>query len=336
VKLFARGIQNFMDNKFDYTEQNRIIAKILNLHYIENCSQAEIAEQLGLSAAKVNRLLKTARRAGMVEINIRLPFPNLFDLEKRLTAISHLNDVIVTPSVVNSPDSDLSTLAEAAASYLVGQLRNNDRICIGGGRTMSEIFSRMTPQKIGGIQVYPVMGGVQRDNDRDINLLAQRLAQKLGGEALQLFAPAFAETEAERNTFFGLTHVTKALEQARSARVGIFGIGSLQINASIIQFFSLPYRTLSDLVEKRDGVGEILGYIIDKDGRECVPELSYLIVGLSLDEIRKFPVRIGAAAGAAKAPAIAAAIRGNYFTSLVLDESAAKQVLAIMEPQPAP
>jgi DNA-binding transcriptional regulator LsrR (DeoR family) len=169
-----------------------------------------------------------------------------------------------------------------------------------------------------------------------MNTVAMRLAQKLGGEAINFYAPAFAETEEECATFFGLTHVVRVLEQARTARMGLFGVGSLQIDSSVIQYCSLPYHVLAELVRQRNGLGEILGYAIDSQGGDCIPELSRLVIGISLDYFRNIPIRIGAAIGAEKAPAIAAAIRGKYFTTLFIDENAARGVLKILEEEQIP
>ncbi len=323
-----------MQNRFGYTEQNRLIAKVLNLYYMENLSQVEIAHKLGLSTVKINRMIKFARQSGMVEINLRLPFPSLLDLESRLIALSTMEDVIVTPSLDNTPEGDLSQLAQVAASYLISQIRSNESICIGGGRTVLEIINNVEQHKAAGVRIYPAIGGVQNLNDRDVNTVAMRLAQKLGGEAIKFYAPAFAETEEECATFFGLTHVARVLEKARTARIGLFGVGSLQIDSSVIQYCSLPYHVLAELVKQRNGVGEILGYAIDSEGRDCIPELSKRVVGISLDDFRNIPIRIGAAIGAVKAPAIAAAIRGKYFTTLFIDEIAAREVLRILEKDP--
>jgi len=197
-----------------------------------------------------------------------------------------------------------------------------------------EIINNVEPLIAAGVRIFPAIGGVQNLNDRDVNTVAMRLAQKLDGEAIKFYAPAFAESEEECITLFGLTHVARVLEQARMARIGLFGIGSLQIDSSVIQYCSLPYHALAELVKQRSGVGEILGYAIDSEGRDCIPELSKHVVGISLDDIRHIPIRIGAAIGAAKAPAIAAAIRGNYFTTLFIDEIAAREVLQILENNP--
>jgi DNA-binding transcriptional regulator LsrR (DeoR family) len=318
-----------MDKLFSYSDQNRLVAKILTLYYMENINQAEIARMLGLSPAKVNRMMKAARQTGMVEINIRLPFQNLIELETRICKITNLDDVVVTPSM-DENGGDLTAFAQMAASYLVSKLKPKDSICIGGGRTLSEIINYLDSENSLGVRIYSAIGGIQRNLDLDVNGLATRMARRLGGEAFQFYAPTFAESTQERDTFFKLSNVIRALEQAREARVALFGIGALEINASIIQYSSLPYHKLSELVSRRNGVGEILGYVIDAEGNDCIPELSNQIVGINLDEAHRIPVRIGAAAGAAKAPAIAAAIKGNHFTSLVIDESAARQVLAII------
>lgn len=320
-----------MTTEFEYNEQISLIAKILNLYYNENYSQAQIATKLGLSTVKVNRLLKHARQRKMVEITVRLPFPNLVELETRLSKISNIKDLIVTPSLNNNPEGTLAILAQAAANHLVNQLRTYDRICIGGGVTLSKIVDDLKPEKISGIRIYPAIGGVQRNPNMDVNGLAAQMAQKLGGESIQFYAPNFAETEDERNTYMGLSHIMKTMEEAKSARIALLGIGALQIDSSFLQYCPIPYRRVAELVEQCKGVGEILGLVYNQDGCPCIPELNNLRIGISLHDLLDIPVRIGAACGAVKAPAIAAAIKGDYFTSLIIDENAAKQVLNILD-----
>ena len=68
-------------------ETTRLINTILNLYYLEEMTQTEIAQRLNLSTPKVNRLLQQAREQGYVNITIRTPFQQLFDLENRLKAV---------------------------------------------------------------------------------------------------------------------------------------------------------------------------------------------------------------------------------------------------------
>jgi DNA-binding transcriptional regulator LsrR (DeoR family) len=320
-----------MQSGVGFSDQNRLIAKVLHLYYMDNLSQVEIAKKLDMSTVRVNRLIKFARQEGMVEVTLKIPFPNLIELESRLLNLTTLDDVIITPTIGNNPDADLMQLTTIAASYLVNLIRSKDVICIGGGTTVSEIVNRVEAHRFPEVQILPSMGGVHNLKERDVNSIAARLARKLSGEAVSFFAPAFAESKEERETLYKLTHVSKVLEQARTARIGLFGVGSLQIDSSIIQYCSLPYRVLDGLVKQRDGVGEILGYVIDKNGNDCIPEVSDIVVGISLDELRSIPLRIGAALGIQKASAIAAAIKGKFFTTFFMDEATAIEVVNILE-----
>ena len=55
-------------------ESIRLINTVLTLYYVEGLTQSEIAQRLGLSTPKVNRLLVQAREQGYVNITIRTPF----------------------------------------------------------------------------------------------------------------------------------------------------------------------------------------------------------------------------------------------------------------------
>src|SRR5512141_1727197 len=96
-------------------ETIRLINTILTLYYLEELTQTEIAQRLGFSTAKVNRLLLQAREQGYVNITIRTPFQQLFDIEDRLKAVFGLQDAIVIPAVAEGGSSPLNALGTAAA-----------------------------------------------------------------------------------------------------------------------------------------------------------------------------------------------------------------------------
>ena len=110
-------------------ESVRLINTILTLYYVEELTQAEIAQRLGLSTAKVNRLLQQAREQGYVNITIRTPFQQLFDLEARLKAVFGLQEAIVIPAVGDSSRSLLNALGTVAAEFSAGAPAR--RRCVG-------------------------------------------------------------------------------------------------------------------------------------------------------------------------------------------------------------
>ena len=108
----------------------RLITTILNLYYVEQLTQTEIAERLNLSVPKVNRLLLQARELGYIEFVIRTPLQHLFELENRLKTVFGLQEAIVIPSEGNSSTSVLNAVGSAAANYLLEHIHDGDVIAI--------------------------------------------------------------------------------------------------------------------------------------------------------------------------------------------------------------
>ncbi len=306
----------------------RLLSRILTLYYEAGHSQAEIAGMLGLSTPKVNRLLQQARREGMVEIRLHVPYENLFGLERRLMALAPLHDALVIPVYGGGEEALLKAAGAAAARLLETKLRDGSVLCTGGGRALHRLVEALKPASRREVTVVPALGGVQGRFATDVNRLAAEAAARLGGQALQLLAPALVDSDAEQQALFALRPIRDVLAVARRANVLVMGIGTLEPHASYFDFAGLDTqkRPLA-----RGGVGEVLAHVIDAAGRPCRSEHTYRVIGLALDEIRAVPVRVGVAVAAHKAPAIAAALRAGYLTALVTDEQTAKEVIRILE-----
>ncbi len=313
----------------DY-ETLRLVSRILNLYYLENLNQAEIAKLLGLSTPKVNRLLKQARVQGMIEIKLHIPFQHILDLEKRIHALTGVK-AVVTPSLSEDPLALMQMVGKAAADYLLEQVRDGDTICTGGGNTLYTLVQAVHPTKPVAVTVVPATGGVQGRHGTDVNNLAAELANQLGGQSFQLHAPAFADSPAERDAVIQLRHVSEMLDRARSARIAVFGIGTLTGNSSYFNFTSLSPQERTDLVENTRGVGEILARVLDENGLDCAPQYSRRVIGINLKDIHNIPLTIGLAANVERALAVAAVLRGNLVKTIVMDETTAARVVEIMD-----
>ena len=142
-------------------ETIRLINTILTLYYVEGLTQTEIAQRLGFSTAKVNRMLLQAREQGYVNITIRTPFQQLFELEDRLKAVFGLQEAIVIPAVAESSSSPLNALGALAADFLLAHLRDGDVLGIGGGSAISAIVQAIEPVRPYQVEVVPLLGAVQ-------------------------------------------------------------------------------------------------------------------------------------------------------------------------------
>jgi DNA-binding transcriptional regulator LsrR (DeoR family) len=313
-------------------ESVRLANTVLTLYYVDGLTQTEIAQRLNFSTAKVNRLLLQAREQGYVTVTIRTPFQQLFELEDRLKAVFGLQEAIVIPAVAESGTSPLNALGAAAADFLLARLRDGDILAITPGTTIQAVAQALEVTRPYQIQIVPVLGAIQGPIESDMNYLANRMAEKVGGKSYQLHAPAYVETRQHCEVMLSMAPVKEILDIARQATIALLGVGTVDPETSrFVQFTALSAEDMRRIAYDCGGVGEISAHVYDIDGQACATEYMERVIGLTLAELRQIPFRIGVAASASKALPIYGALRGGYLHALITDEAAARGVLEIFD-----
>jgi DNA-binding transcriptional regulator LsrR (DeoR family) len=308
-------------------ESIRQIHTVLTLHFLEEMTQLEIAQRLDLSTSKVNRLIKQGRELGMVKIAIESPLDRLIDVERQLTEATGLRKAVVTPTVTGNPDTNLQQVGRAAADELLATISNGDVIAITGGKAVSAVVANVPQGRAFEVTVVPLTGGVQGKYYTDVNHLATQLATRLGGAAIVLHAPLFAESRSQRDTLMEVGSIREVLDLARGAQVALVGIGS--IFAPDSSYYDLvpepgPER---ELLLGGGATGEFLAHLIRDDGSVADLPLNSRLVAVAPVELAKCPNTIGVAAGPEKVQPIRAALAGDLVGSLIVDEQTAISVL---------
>jgi DNA-binding transcriptional regulator LsrR (DeoR family) len=310
----------------------RLINMILHLYYVEKMKQSDIAERLDLSTPKVNRLLQQARELGYIEFVIRTPFQHLFELENRIKAVFGIQEAIVIPAVGDTSSSLMNAIGTVGANFLLDHIRDGDVVDITPGTTVQAVVQSLEATRQFNVEIVPILGSIQGELESDMNYLATHMADRLGAKSYQLHAPAFVETAAHREVLRSMEPVKKILDLGRSANVALLGVGTVDPEASrFVQYTALSAHEMNSIANDCGGVGEISAHVYDIDGNPCSQEYSDRIIGLTLDEIRQIPYRIGIAASAAKALPIYGALRGGYLHALITDEAAARGVLDLFD-----
>jgi DNA-binding transcriptional regulator LsrR (DeoR family) len=313
----------------EYTSA-RLIGRVVSMYYLEELSQVEISKALDLSTAKVNRLIKQARELGMVEIRVHNRFQNIFDLERQIEKTTGVREAVIVPQFTRDEAAVLQSIGQAAASYLLDHIRDGDVICMGGGRAILEVVRAVRTTRSYDVRVVPAIGGVQGRHYTDVNYLAAELAGKLGGLALQLHAPAFVDSQPERDSLCALRHVKEVLDLARQAQIALVGVGSLaDDSSSYFQFTSLSPDEVQHITNERGGAGEILSQILDGKGEVIAREYAGRVVGLELRELKAIPLSIGVAATPGKALAIAGALAGGFLKTIISDDATGMEIRKI-------
>ncbi len=314
------------DGKEDF-ETVRQIHTVLVLHFMDGMKQNDIAAALNLSPSKVNRLIAQGRNLGMVKIAIESPFQLLVEIENQMAAFGGLAKAVVTPTVIGSPGSTLQQVGRAAANQLLETLRDGDVIAITGGKAVSAIVENLEPERTFNVTVVPLTGGVQGKFYTDVNHLATRLAERLGGSALLLHAPLFAESPEQRALLLDMASVREVFDLARKAAVALVGIGSIETAESSYHDLHPTSGPDRERLVKSGAVGEFLAHLIRDDGTVADYPPNSCLVALPPSELMRCRSVMGVASGAEKVRPIRAALNGRYVKSLVVDEDTANAVL---------
>lgn len=330
----AAAPRSRLAEEFPSYEAARQIYSVLVMHYQEGLKQSEIAELTKLSKVKVNRLIKQGREMGMVEMSIRSPFQSLFDLEARFRSATDVEDVRITPAASGDPETVLQQVGAAAANLLLERINDGDTIAITGGKGVTSVIEGLAPERAYDVKVVPATGGVQGKHYTDVNHVAARMAEKLGGRAFQIHAPLFAETREQREMLLAMRSVDEVLERARQADIAVMGIGSILSMES--SYYDLNPLSKDDQAElgRVGAAGELLAHLIDAEGALCDYELNSRLVALTPRELQNIPSSIAVASGSNKVIPIGAAIRGGHIKALVVDEATAEGALETLGGEP--
>jgi DNA-binding transcriptional regulator LsrR (DeoR family) len=307
------------------------------LYYEDEATQAEIAQQLGTSRATVSRLLAEAKRQGIVRIEVIPPADAApQELAARLARALNLDTVYLSaPLPAPGPGRTVvdvmgRALAPAAARALdAAGLLPGDVLLVSSGRTVYELAQHELTS-LPGVQVAPTVGGNdQPDEWYQTNEITRLVANRIGGRANYLFAPALPGP-ALHESLLEDPSIQRVLHLWPHARCALMGVGAPPLTRSDIPAF-VPTGSGS----LRSAVGDVCSRFYDRRGEPVDFDGAERLIALELEALRHIPVTIAVAVGRDKLESIAAGARGGYFNRLVTDPATAEALLAADTLEPA-
>jgi DNA-binding transcriptional regulator LsrR (DeoR family) len=310
-------------------QQHELLAQVASMYYEEDMTQNEIAEALGVSRVKVYRLLRQARDARVVQINIDWPLKRDASLETGLKEAFGLQEALVLKS---GGQPALRQLGYLGARYLESLLKDRSTLAVCLGRTTYEVINAIRPDFQASVQVVQAIGALpQAFAQYDSSALARQLAEKLGGQAMYLHSPLMADTAQAASIIRRQRDVHQALAVARAADIALVGIGNLDAhNSGFVRAGFLSSDELKDLTS-RGAVGDIAWRIFTENGDLFPCDFNERVIGISLEELGQIPTTIAVAADIDKTRAILGALRTGVINVLCTDDGTASEVLRLTE-----
>jgi DNA-binding transcriptional regulator LsrR (DeoR family) len=297
------------------------------LYFIEEMTQSEIADKLGVSRSTVIRLLQRARQSGLVTISLSVSMET-FELERDLERVFGLKKARIVPEA-DDDDTQRRWLGQIAAEALQEMARKNSTLAISWGRTLRAMADSLTGEvSVPGMRTVALLGGLH-NADRGTNPfeVAELVGTFFDAPARALYAPVYVRNAATASGLTADPGLAEALDMARRASLVVFSVGTLSDDATMLKLGYIN-PTEKALLESKGAVADIACRWIDREGKPVELPPTIHPIGITLTDLRNIPERLLVAGGANKAEAIHASLRGGYATHFITDEAVAKALLA--------
>jgi len=303
-----------------------LMARICWRYFKEGQTQEEIAQSVGLTRKRVNRILNDARASGFVQITINSAVSACAGLESRLVKAFGLRRAIVVPSP--QPEFDVRAMVGAAAGqYISEHLAQGASLGITWGGTINAAAQSVQRRADQGNNVVLLCGGLAKSTNVNPYDNAAMFARALDATCFYVTAPFFAETQALRDALVNSEPVRTVLAMTRQLNMALLSAVDLSAKSKALEY-GLISRELWRSLRDAGAVGDICGHYLDSDGRPVVHPIASRTVNPSLRDLQSVPEIVLAAGGRHKVPIIRAATLARLCHVLITDEAAAVALVA--------
>jgi len=307
--------------------EERFLALVAWAYYVEGLTQERVADKLGVTRLRVNKAISDAHKRGLVRITFNTAFAACAELEAALRARFSLKQAYVAPAPIET--RDIQMIVGAALGHLLSEVLADPSVRLFGmswGGTLNIATRFVAAMERPDLEVISVMGGLTQGSDLNSFEITTRLADLLGAQHSYFTAPLYAGSRDSRDTIMQLDVFRDVLEKLRSVDAMAMAAGDLS-KRSLLMRDGLPGDVSMEELIAMGGVGDVLGTVIDAQGRALDHPINERVIGIGLDDLASIPNVILAAGGAHKVAVNRAILARGVVDTFVTDEATARALL---------
>lgn len=320
-----------------YDQSTCLVSQIAYQYYIEEKKTSEIVEQFELSPSTVSRVLKRAKKEGIIEIRLAQPYLECNQMEKYLEERFHLRNVCIVP--LNKPEEELQDnsvkkqVALEAARYVQRIIRDDDVLGLAWGGTMYHLIQYLNPCRKVRASIVTMHGSIANCHETlEVQTLVDRAAMAFGGEKVSLEHPGLYDTPEEYRKIASSEECRNIFEMYEKIDIALTGVGTMypEKDSLLVKTGYLTREEIEALLEENVTSDFMLHFIRD-DGAECHHPIRERTLSIDLDTYRRIPCKIVAASGSRKAHSVLSLLKGNYIDVLIIDYHLARKLIELMD-----
>lgn len=297
------------------------------LYYVAGNTQDEIARKLGVSRQSAQRLVAMAVSEKLIKVRLDHPIARCMDLAHALTDRYGLNSCEVVPSDPGAPDL-LTGIAIAAAAEMEKTLKSPERrvISLGTGRAVKATVEQLPRMSCPHHVVASRLGNMMSDGAASPYNATIHLAERIGAPHYPNPLPVLVSHPGELAQMQQQEAARNTLELCRNADLSVVGVGQMDESAPLYVDGFVSAAEMAELA-RAGATGEITSWVYDHEGNIIDCAFNRRVASAPLPRGCEHPL-IAVASGAAKLPAIRAALIGRLINGLVTSEATAERLLA--------
>jgi len=297
------------------------------MYFVEEMTQQDIAERLGVGRVTVVRLLADARDRHEIKFSIESGLPECIDLERQLEKQFGLTEAIVVPQT--NPDADATKAISASTGlFLSNFVRPGMKIGVGWGRTLLESLRYIHEAPMVDMSVVSLLGGITRVKLFNPSEFAWRFSSLFQAECYLMPAPAIVDTPQTRQALIERCGLGEGFERAKTLDAVLISVGNVESTGTAYRDGFVSDTLRRSMIEQ-GAVGEMLFHYFDAQGHAIEHPINDCVMAVPMSTLQKVPERMMVAGGLEKAVAMLGALRLLKPTVLVTDEVAATRTLEL-------
>lgn len=315
----------------DFVWENNLAARAAWMSYVGNMTQGQIAKTLGVSAARVQRLIQMAREAGLVRISIEGRPAECLTMEAEIAARFDLKSCTISPYLRSERQDLQMSIASVGqvSSQILGQhllLPETRTFCVGSGPILLAMLQGIPNVPRPDLDVIAAAGNLGPDMTVNPYDILSIFAERTGGKAFALPAPFYCSNIADRELFLAQPAIAKVLARTGDADIMVAEVGALAGAEAFGDIACLRPEDISEL-KAAGAVAEFAGAFINAAGQQVVPASGLRAVAAYMEPTKHRRARqarvFALAASSSQAEAVLAVLHSKLATDLIIDEGLA-------------
>jgi DNA-binding transcriptional regulator LsrR (DeoR family) len=321
----AAGEAGIAEQQVSESRTDRLRIRAAWMYFIEQMTQNEIAEVLGVGRVTIVRMLAEARARNEVKIAIESELSELVKLERALEKTFGIQQAFVAP--LSTPEADpIPAIATKTGAYLSEAMKSGMRVGVGWGRTLFSTLSFITPKSLSDFKVISLLGGVGVARQINPAEFAWRFAQTFQGEGYLIPAPAVVDSVETKIALIERCGLQDIFRMTDDLDAVLLSIGGIRSATTFYRGGYLKEAQREELIA-RGTVGDLLFHPFDINGQIVDHPINGVVMSVDVERLRRAPLRILTSGGSEKIEALLGAMNLIAPTVLITDEESARRVL---------